>query len=429
MKASIIIPVWNGEVFLPECLNALQRQTISDFEIIAVDNASTDGSAELLARAYSAVKLIRNPSNMGFAGGCNIGLRAAAADILVLLNQDTVVRPDWLAVILQTFHDATIGIVGCKAHYADGKTLQHAGAYLTPQSAFGIHYGRGELDEGQYNQLTEPDYVTGAALALRREVYEQTHGFDEGFNPALYEEVDLCWRARRLGWRVVYQPAAVLVHAETISNAPPSYAWQSLFERNRYRFVLRHWSSAALDDFLAHEIVSTTEQVESRVIGARMRALVVNFMQWPTLNRARNDDPSLGGPLSSAEQAHLLDKLLETRTVFAQRWLAGLSAQQNFRALAALPEGDFPRSTVPVLGHWVTHIRAFFLNTFVRPYLAPLIDQQRQYNQYLWQYMENSRLHVEESNDAINLALELARREWLNLTPNQPEKDHAHDHK
>src|SRR5690554_2286442 len=188
LAASVIIPVWNGAQELPACLDALLAEpeiTQGDCEVLAVDNASTDGSAELLAdyaQRYPQVRLIRNPANLGFGGGCNVGLAQAQGEVLILLNQDTEVRPGWLAALLAAFADPTIGIAGSKALYPDG-TLQHAGGVVDAQGS-GSHRGYGEPDRGQYDDLAGVDYVTGASLALRRALYEQIGGFDEGFGLA-----------------------------------------------------------------------------------------------------------------------------------------------------------------------------------------------------------------------------------------------------
>lgn len=124
---SVIIPVWNGRPYLDACLDALLAQEPPGFEIILVDNASTDGSADYVADHYSQVQLIRNRDNRGFAGACNIGLKAASGRIFVLLNQDTRVYPGWLSVLCGALSNSRIGVAGCKCLYPDGETIQHAG--------------------------------------------------------------------------------------------------------------------------------------------------------------------------------------------------------------------------------------------------------------------------------------------------------------
>jgi GT2 family glycosyltransferase len=182
-KVSVIIPVWNGREYLPGCLDALLAQEYPDFEVIAVDNASVDGSAELIAEQYPQVRLIRSSRNLGFAGGCNAGLKVARGDVLVLLNQDTVVLPGWLLALVEALQQPEVGIVGCKILYPDGKTIQHAGGWIEWPLGLAHHYGHGELDQGQWDQLREVEYVTGAAMAFWGHVVKQIGGMDEGFWP------------------------------------------------------------------------------------------------------------------------------------------------------------------------------------------------------------------------------------------------------
>jgi GT2 family glycosyltransferase len=143
LTVSVIIPIWNGSEYLHACLDSLMAHDYPIFEIIAVDNASVDGSAELIARHYPQVRLIRNAVNLGFAGGCNAGLKAAQGDILVLLNQDVIVQPGWLRALVKALQKPKIGIVGCKMLYPDGRTIQHAGGWIEWPLGLAHHYGRG----------------------------------------------------------------------------------------------------------------------------------------------------------------------------------------------------------------------------------------------------------------------------------------------
>ncbi len=154
MKTSIIIPVWNGSAHLPACLDSLLRLNAptTALEIIAVDNASTDGSADLLAGRYPQVRLVCNARNEGFAGGCNRGLQAATGDYLILLNQDTVVTPSWLDWLQAALEDPAVGVAGCKILYPDSQTIQHAGGWLEWPLALAHHHGHGELDQGQWDR-------------------------------------------------------------------------------------------------------------------------------------------------------------------------------------------------------------------------------------------------------------------------------------
>lgn len=253
MRVSAIIPVWNGEAHLTACLDALLVQAGVELEVIAVDNGSSDGSAALLRQRYPAVRLIESERNLGYAGGCNVGLRAAGGDVLLLLNQDTVVRPGWAATLYAALQDTSVGVVGCKLLYNDG-LVQHAGGILRWPRAEADHWGHCEADDGRWDVPREPDYVSGAAWGMRRDTFERVGELDEGFWPAYYEDDDYCLRVRQAGLRVLYVPRAVAVHAESTSLGGRSAAYLEAFHRGRLRLVLKHLSPQQfLDDFAPAE--------------------------------------------------------------------------------------------------------------------------------------------------------------------------------
>jgi GT2 family glycosyltransferase len=204
-----------------------------------VDDGSTDGSADYVAAHYPHIRLIRNPGNCGFIAGCNSGLRAAHGDFLVLLNQDTVVTPNWLARLLAPLQqDDRTGITGGKALFPDGR-IQHAGGWVDARGV-GYHYGEGETDHGQYDHSRPVEYVTGATLAVARAVYTAIGELDGGLQPAYYEDADWCLRARAAGYRVLYTPEAVLVHHAQSQLLRHSWQATALLQRNRLRFVCKH---------------------------------------------------------------------------------------------------------------------------------------------------------------------------------------------
>lgn len=254
---SIIIPVLNGERFLCECLDALRAQRAEAphlmIQIVAVDNASTDHSAALIEQHYPEVRLLRNPVNFGFAGGCNQGLENAPADVAILLNQDTAVNPGWLNAIVRAFADPQVGVVGCKIVYPDGKTLQHAGGYVQRPLMYGMHYSHHEHDQGQGDESRAVEWVTGAAFAIRRTLIEQIGMFDENFWPGYFEDVDYCLRTAAVGFKVWYCADALLRHQETASRIDFE-AIQRFYQRGRLRLALKHLSPAEwLNDFYPAE--------------------------------------------------------------------------------------------------------------------------------------------------------------------------------
>jgi len=253
ISTSVIVPIWNGHEHLPVCLDALLAQAAPSLEIIAVDNGSTDGSAALVHERYPQVRLIENGRNLGFAGGCNVGLQAARGECLILVNQDVIVQAGWLEAMVKALSLPEVGIGGGKLLYPDG-TIQHAGGTISYPLAHTDHYGRHEMDKGQWSVQREVDYVTGALMGLKRTLLDRVGLFDEGFFPAYYEEADLCTRARAHGFRILYAPDCVGIHHETTTTAKTGVVKNRWVERGRLRFVLKHYTTQQFyTDFLPAE--------------------------------------------------------------------------------------------------------------------------------------------------------------------------------
>jgi len=208
----VVIPNWNGAAHLPACLDALQRQTFTDYETIVVDNGSSDESLPLLARDYPHVEVIALPRNLGYAGGCNAGLRAARADNLVILNNDTEVEPTWLSELLSALErHPEAGMATPKVRLWDDRARLHTtGDYVRSN---GIPDSRGvwELDEGQYDRQEYVFGAAGVAPAYRRAMLDDVGLFDADF-VSYCEDVDLSWRAQLAEYRCVYAPRSVLYH-------------------------------------------------------------------------------------------------------------------------------------------------------------------------------------------------------------------------
>lgn len=210
--ASIIIPHFNGRQHLPDCFQALRQQSCQAFEIILVDNGSSDGSQALVRADYPEVRLIELGHNHGFTGACNAGFAAAQGQIIILLNNDTAVEPNWLAELLQAFDQhPDVGSLACKMllfHQRD--TFHTAGDYYHVD---GIPGNRGvwQKDVGQFDQPAYVFSACGGAAAYRRTVLEQVGFLDDDFFFSC-EDVDLGWRIHLAGWKVLYVPTAVVYH-------------------------------------------------------------------------------------------------------------------------------------------------------------------------------------------------------------------------
>jgi len=190
-------------------------QTVPFAEIIVVDNASPDQSADLVERLFERLRLIRLPWNTGFCHANNVGLRQTRGDFVLFANPDTVMEPDYLEKALGGFEPGDrIGMVSGKLLRFDRRTIDSAGQILTIGRRIQDR-GYGQPDTGQYDQPAEIDSVCGAMALYRRSMIDEISAggelFDEDFF-SFWEDMDVGWRARRSGWKAVYVPAAVAYH-------------------------------------------------------------------------------------------------------------------------------------------------------------------------------------------------------------------------
>jgi GT2 family glycosyltransferase len=294
VKTSVIIPVHNGADYLPDCLTALFAQQDIDFEVIVVDNGSNDNGAQIVAEQFPQARLLQSATALGFSGAVNRGLRLALSgdsELLVLLNQDTRVQPGWLAELLAPFtDDPQIGISGAKALFPDGR-IQHAGGQLLLPLGYGRNRGYGS--EADADLSDEPiDFLSGVSLALRRSMLDQIGLFDEGFNPAYYEDVDLCLRARAAGWSMRYVATAVLIHAEGAARVGGDYDHAALIERNRLRLLLKHRSTTELlQEFVPAEQTQLAERSEGGGVQVLRKAYLAALLMLPELRPGPDNAP------------------------------------------------------------------------------------------------------------------------------------------
>ncbi|MBK9748139.1 MAG: glycosyltransferase family 2 protein [Chloroflexi bacterium] len=209
---SIVIPNWNGARFLPVCLEALRQQTHPALEVLIVDNASSDGSQDLIQREYPWVKLIELPTNTGFTGACNTGMRAATGEIVALLNNDTEVDPEWAAAVVDAFaRHPEVGSVASKMLLFEKRDHIHTtGDFFTTDGRAG-NRGVWQKDEGQFDREEYVFSACGGSSAYRRVMLDQIGLLDDDFFFS-GEDVDLGWRVNLSGWRCLYTPAAIVYH-------------------------------------------------------------------------------------------------------------------------------------------------------------------------------------------------------------------------
>jgi GT2 family glycosyltransferase/glycosyltransferase involved in cell wall biosynthesis len=242
VEASIIVPVFNQFQFTHACLASLQTvEEQSRFEVIVVDDCSSDETAELVPRMEGVVYL-RNEANSGFIVSCNRGAAKARGAYLFFLNNDTVVKPGWLSRLLETFADEPrTGIVGSKLVYPDGR-LQEAGGIIW-RDASGWNYGKfDDPQKPEYNYLREVDYCSAAALMVPKSLFQKLGGFDEKYAPAYYEDTDLAFKVRKDGYKVLYQPLSEIIHYEGVTGGTDlSTGTKKHQDINRQTFV-ENWA-------------------------------------------------------------------------------------------------------------------------------------------------------------------------------------------
>ena len=235
-KVSIVIPVYNEWVVTHRCLWSILQYTDGDYEVIVADDCSTDETRNI-ADYVQGVTVVRQEENQRFLKNCNRAAERARGEFLLLLNNDTTVTEGWLPPLLQLFEKPDVGIVGPKLLFPNGK-LQEAGGIIW-QDASGWNYGRADdPSRPQYSYVRETDYVSGAALMVRRSLWQELGGFDETFAPAYYEDTDLCFSARQAGYKVLYQPASSVVHYEGVTNGTDLAGGQKQYQVvNQQRFL------------------------------------------------------------------------------------------------------------------------------------------------------------------------------------------------
>ena len=237
----MIVLNWNGRRYLDGCLGALLDQELEGgFEPILVDNASSDGSVEHVRARWPAVRIVRSTANLGFAAGNNVGMRAGRGRHLVLLNTDTKVQPGWLSALVWAAElDPRVGAVTSKLVFmTDPGEIQNAGSLLLSDGS-GADRGFHERDRGQYQRREEVFGACGAAVLYRREMLEDVGCFDETFFN-YYEDTDLSWRMRLRGWRVLYEPEAVVHHLHAGSSGEWSPFFTFHVDRNRLFMILKN---------------------------------------------------------------------------------------------------------------------------------------------------------------------------------------------
>lgn len=239
---SVIIPNWNGKHFLEDCIDSLRGQTFKDFEIILVDNGSTDGSADFAKARYGdSIRIIRNKKNLGFTGGNNVGIQAAKGEYIVLLNNDTWTDPHWLEELVRaTRFDPPIGMWGSKVlSFYQRDQIEGVGELIYWD---GLCRAKGQFqkDQGQFDEIEEIFFPPGCGAMYRKKVFDEIGLFDEDFF-AYADDEEIGIRARLAGWKCLYVPRAVIYHKNSGTGGQYSPFKAFYVERNRFWITIKYF--------------------------------------------------------------------------------------------------------------------------------------------------------------------------------------------
>ncbi len=216
---SIIIPAYNEFSYTYLCIKSILKHSGElPFEIIVADDCSTDLTTKI-ELVCDGLSVVRSKENLGFLKNCNQAAKTAKGQYILFLNNDTQVQPNWLKPLVSLIASSSdIGLVGSKLLYPNGRLQEAGGVIWSDGSGWNYGYSSKKPEAPQFNYVKEVDYISGAAMMIRRSLWEQIGGFDQRFAPAYAEDADLAFEVRKLGYRVLYQPQSQVVHFEGISN-------------------------------------------------------------------------------------------------------------------------------------------------------------------------------------------------------------------
>lgn len=240
-KISVVIPNWNGARWLPTCLDSLARQSFRDFKIYVVDNGSTDGSVTLMETRYPDVEVIQNSENLGFAGGMNVGFRAAQGELLAALNNDVEVDSEWLAVVARTMDACPqAGFAASQLmDFQNRNIIDSLGDGFYP---FGLSFkiGAGKTYRATDEKVLEIQSACAAASIYRSSMLQEIGLFDTDFF-AYMEDIDLGLRAQMAGYNCIFIPGAKVFHIGSATSGGQASAFSiRLTVRNTYQVILKN---------------------------------------------------------------------------------------------------------------------------------------------------------------------------------------------
>ena len=292
---SIIIVNWNAKDYIKQCIDSLLLQSYKNFEIIIVDNASTDNSVAIIKQNYPQVTLIENKDNLGFSAGNNIGIKESKGTLIALFNPDAVAEKDWLQRLVSIVENSeNIGGASGKIFYLGDKYGKDAvfctWSKINPYSAIPTNFYDNE-------PISTVDYLSGAAVLFKKSVFDKIGLLDTKYF-LYFEETDLCARMIRAGYNLMYVPTAIAWHAVSpLSNSENKIYYM---ERNRFRFALKNFDLKYIPIFivyyLSESFIIFLRDIKNRNLTRskiRSRALNWNLINFVHIWKDRAQDFSL----------------------------------------------------------------------------------------------------------------------------------------
>ena len=272
-RVTVVIPNWNGERFLPTCLGSLREQSFKDFDVVMVDDNSTDGSVALARHNFPEVQVLPLDENKGFSAAVNAGIRASGAECVALLNNDTEVEPKWLHALVEAANaHPEAGLFASKmVDFYDRRVLDGAGDVLR-RSGLPLRLGHGELDRGQYDKASFVFGACAGAALYRRSMLDDVGLFDEDFF-ANCEDGDLSFRAQLAGHRCLYVPRSVVYHVGSVSTGGKRSATATrLGARNSVSLLVKNLPLSAVPHVLPFFVLEQLGRLLAAAVTGSPRA-------------------------------------------------------------------------------------------------------------------------------------------------------------
>ena len=275
-KVFVVVLCFNGVDLTVGCLDSIQKQDYPNVEVVIVDNGSTDGTVLTITEKFPQVQIVQNHENLGYALGNNKGIDYALdakSEAVFLVNNDTRLQETCISNLMKTIHEnPKIGIVGPMVYTWEGnKTISSAGGLVDWRMAHAVNVGMGERDEGQYPGRCV-DFINGCGMLVTREAIERVDRLDPKFF-MYWEETDWCLRAKKSGFKVYFEPSAVMEHKASILSTELGPTTLYYMTRNRFLFFYRHAPASMKSIALARAVKGTLRGIgENRKAGKTAHA-------------------------------------------------------------------------------------------------------------------------------------------------------------